>query len=50
MGSDYDKLNKQIVNFVDVDEQFDVTILHLKVSSIRKHYAKLESLVFGLDS
>ena len=50
LGSDYDKLNKQIVNFVDVDEQFDATILHLNVRSIRKHYAKLETLVFSFDA
>ena len=50
LGSDFEKLNKEIVNFVDVDQQFDVTILHLNVRSIRKHYAELESLVFGLDS
>ena len=33
-----------------MDQQFDVTILHLNVRSIRKHYAELESLVSGLDS
>ena len=50
LGSDYDKLNKQIVNFVDVDKQFDATILHLNVRSIRKHYAEQESLVFSLNA
>ena len=50
LGSDFDKLNKEIVNFVDVDQQFDVTILHLNVRSSRKNYAELESHVFGLDS
>ena len=33
-----------------MDEQFDATILHLNVRSIRKHYAELESLVFSLDA
>ena len=50
LGSDVDKLNNEIVNFVDVDQQFDVTILHLNVRSIKKHYAEQESLDFGLDS
>ena len=38
LGSDFDELNKEIVKFVDVAQQFDVTILHLNVRSIKKHF------------